>query len=413
MALGWLVYNVITQDSVKLALVSFAGQIPTLLFGIFVGALVDRYDRRLLIILAQLAFLLQGIALVALTLGLPFGVPPPLSTYPVILGLSFVGGVAMCLDQSARVAFVGELVPPQDLSNAVALSSLAFNGARILGPVLAGFVMAESSRRFPAHPAIGEGLCFAFNALTNVAVLVAMIRLGRMSNLLQPAEPRDVKIPVDRSLGGGLRYVRARPHLLALLLFNAVMAVVAIPYLVLMPVYARDGLNGDATVLSHLMASIGLGAILGGTVMASRPNIRGLSTHIGLSGLGFAVCVALAAVARGHLMPCLIMGFAGFFMVMAMIGANTLSQTLTSRHIRGRVLTLFNMASVGMIPIGSLAMGAVAKYTNIRTALLVCAVGTTLALLGFAWRLPQLRRHARETQEYKLALGIEEVISPR
>jgi hypothetical protein len=279
--------------------------------------------------------------------------------------------------------------------------------------VLAGFVVAESGRRFPAHPAFGEGLCFAFNALTNVAVLVAMIRLGRMTSSLQPVEPRDARIPVDRSLWGGLRYVRTRPHLLALLLFNAVMAMVAIPYLVLMPVYARDGLNGDATVLSHLMASIGLGAILGGTVMASRPNIRGLATHIGVSGLGFAVSVALASMARGHLVPCLIMGFAGFFMVMAMIGANTLSQTLTSRDIRGRVLTLFNMASIGMIPIGSLAMGAVAKYTDIRTALIVCAAGTALALLGFSWRLPQLRRHARDSQEYKLAVGIEEVVSPR
>jgi MFS family permease len=153
------------------------------------------------------------------------------------------------------------------------------------------------------------------------------------------------------------------------------------------------------------MASVGLGAILGGTIMAYRPTIRGLATHIGISALGFAVCVGIASKITTTGTACIIMGLAGFFMVMSMIGSNTLAQTLVSRHMRGRVLTLFNMASVGMMPMGSLLMGSIAKYTDIRTALVTCALCTVAALAAFTIWLPGLRRNARKTEEYQVAVG--------
>jgi hypothetical protein len=267
-------------------------------------------------------------------------------------------------------------------------------------------LVAECARRYPAHPALGEGLCFLFNALSNIAVLVAMVRIGRLvPTVLHETHALPHHPAHDRSIWGGFRYLSHRPHLRALLLFNAIMAILAIPYLILMPVYAKSGLGGDVTVLSHLMASVGFGAIMGGTVMARRSSIKGLATHMGISAIGFSLCVALASQVRSPMLANGVMGLAGFFMVMAMIGANTLAQTLTVPAIRGRVLTLFNMASVGLMPVGSLLMGGLAKATDIRTALLVCAVGTGGATVLFARRLPELRRQARKTEEYQSALS--------
>jgi MFS family permease len=405
MAMGWLVYDGLTQDSFKLAMVTFAGQIPTLLFGLIAGILVDRYDRRKLIIAAQWVFLVQGLALVYLTV-MRNAQGGPLITFPMIMALAFLGGMAMCLDQAARVAYVAELVPAKELSNAVALSSLAFNGARIFGPVLAGWLVAQAALYAPSYPALGEGLSFGFNMITNVFVIGILWWLS-FRRLVQPAAHTATASsePLGVKFRQGFLYLRHRTYLLALMLFNGAMAVVAIPYLILMPVYAREGLGGDASTLSHLMASVGVGAILGGVVMASRKSIQGLARHIGFSAFGFSAAVAMAAITTAPLQACLIMMVAGFFMVMAMIGSNTLAQVLTHSQYRGRVLALFNISTVGLMPAGSLLMGYLAKATNIQTAFMACSV-LTLAVIGaFSVRLAGLRTMARQSDEYKAAVG--------
>ncbi|MGI8908615.1 MAG: MFS transporter [Candidatus Sumerlaeaceae bacterium] len=398
-ALNWLVLNVLMASSFQLGVFNFALQVPVLLLGLFAGALVDTVNRHRLLLVTQGLFMVHAVVLAVLTL-LHHGSGAPLLTYPLAVGLAFVSGVLQAFDLPARSAFLLQMVPREDLQNAVALNSLTFNGARVIGPALAGTLLAWFSRAYSDRLGFGEGLCFVMNAVSYIAVLLSLLQMR------VEAPPADRKADYSpRYLLDGIRYVAARPHIAGLLLHLTIMALFGIPYLLLIPVFAREVLHGDASVFGRLMASIGIGALAGGVIMAMRKGVRGLGRHMTASTAAFAICILVFARMDFLWSASLAIGAAGFSMVMAMIGSQTLAQTLVAENVRGRVLSLYTMISVGMLPFGSLISGALAQYFGVRTAFTINGAVCLLTALGFSLTLPRLRAWAHATEEYQQAVA--------
>ncbi len=401
-ALSWLVYNLLTHSSFYLGLLNFALQIPVLLLGLVAGALADRVNRHRLLIITQCLFMTQAVALTILTLThTPDGMP--LITFWSAFSLGLFSGVLQAFDLPARQAFLLEMVPRNEIQNAVALNSLTFNAARIIGPSIAGIFIAQLAEVRPNQRAFGEGICFLLNSLTFFAVLYSLLRMK-----LDPQPPLPA-ITENRMhyLTDGIRYVRTHRHVKALLTHLACMALFGVPYLMVMPVYAREVLHGAANEYGSLMTAVGFGAVIGGIMMTRRKTVKGLGSHMARSVFGFAFTLVILAMNSNYFIALLLLAFAGFFMVMSMIGSQTLVQTILPEDIRGRVMSIYVMISVGFLPFGSLLSGAMADVLGVRTMLIidaaVCAVVTTY----FTWRLPDLRKSALATREYRSAIGIE------
>ena len=320
-ATSWLVYR-LTGSVLLLGLVGFCGQLPTLLLAPFAGVLVDRWDRHRILVVTQLLSLVQSAALAALTLG--GGI-----TVPLVLGLQIAQGIINAFDTPARQAFVVQMVEDRaDLPNAIALNSSMVNGSRIIGPSIGGVVIA----------AVGEGWCFALDAVSYLGVLASLLAM-RVPRV--PAPPRDTKL--GEELRAGFAYVSGFPPVRTALLLLALVSTMGQPYTVLMPAIATETL--------------------------------GLSRTLWLSLLVLPVVGA------------------GFMIEMA--STNTILQTLVEERLRGRVMSFYTMAFLGTAPIGSLLAGVLADRLGAPTAVLVGGVACLLAGLWFATRLPALRALVR------------------
>jgi len=402
-ALSWLVYNLLTQSSFYLGLLNFGSQIPVLLLGLFAGAVADKSNRLKLIKITQILFMLQAIVLTTLTL-LHNEKGWPVITFWSAMGLAVFSGILQAFDLPARQAFLLEMVNKEDLPNAVALNSLTFNTARIIGPSLAGIFIAQFTELQPKLPAFGEGMCFLLNTLTFFAVLYSLFRM-KMPRY-EPPPPAEPGTRM-RYLTDGLRFVRTHSHVKALMGHLMVMALFGIPYLMIIPVYAREVLHGEASVYGSLMTAVGVGAVFGGIIMTRRKSVKGLGSHMSRSLLGFVVMLALLAVNSSMALALVLLAGAGFFMVMAMIGSQTLVQTVLPEDIRGRVMSIYSMISVGFLPFGSLLSGAMAEQFGVRNTLLINVGVCAVATFYYTIRLPELRASAMATSEYRQAVGLE------
>ena len=230
--------------------------------------------------------------------------------------------------------------------------------------------------------------------LSYIAVLLSLSRM----KVAPPATDRKSDYSL-RYLFDGIRYIAGRPHISALMIHLIVMALFGIPYLLVIPIFAKEVLQGDASTFGRLMACVGVGALLGGTLMAMRKTVRGLGKHMAITTAGFSVLIVGFSQTSTLWTSSLLIGAAGFAMVMAMIGSQTLAQTLVSEHIRGRVLSIYTMISVGMLPFGSLISGALAQqlgYELLLSSTVECAM---VAAAVFALNLPRLRTAAYATEE--------------
>jgi len=398
-ALSWLVYNLLTHSSFYLGVLNFALQIPVLLLGLPAGALADSVNRHRLLIFTQVLMMVQSIVLTALTL-IHGADGMPLITVWTALLLAVLAGTFQAFDLPARQAFLLEMVPREDLQNAVALNSLTFNTARIIGPSIAGILIAEFGGFRPNQKAFGEGVCFLLNSCTFIAVLYSLFAMKVTAPT--PVVEQDSRL---QHMLDGLRFVRRRPHVKALLGHLTVMALFGIPYLMIMPVYAREVLHGASTEYGSLMTAVGFRAVIGGIIMTRRASVRGLGTHMSKSVFGFIVVLVLLALNSNYYVALGLLAVAGFFMVMAMIGSQTLVQTILPSDMRGRVMSIYTMISVGFLPFGSLLSGAIAEHWGVRTTLIFNAAILTLATAYYTWRLPELRRIALSTKEYRSAMG--------
>jgi MFS family permease len=371
-AQSWLVYR-LTRSSLLLGSVGFASQIPVFLVAPLGGIVADRHNRHRVVIATQIASMLLAFVLAFLTLA-------DLVRVWQIFVLAALLGVVNAFDIPGRQAFLVDMVGKEDLMNAIALNSSMFNGARIIGPAIAGILVAK----------IGEGWCFFSNAISYVAVIVGL--------LMMRVQPRNYVVasasPIAHIIEG-FRFVRHTAPIRALLLLLGLVSLVAMPYTVLMPVFADRILHGGARGLGILMGATGVGALLGALTLAARTGVRGLARWVAVSCGGFGLSLFLFALSRSFWLSAVLLLPVGFCMMLQMSSSNTLIQAMVPDHLRGRVMAVYSMMFMGMAPFGALLGGALADRVGAPFTVALGALACIGGAITFALHLPKVRTEAR------------------
>jgi MFS family permease len=380
-ATGWLAFRLAgheeRQAALLLGVVSFAGQSPTFFLAPFTGVLVDRWDRHRLLVTCQVLFAVVS----ALLAVLAFSGLTGAGAIALLVLLGLVQGVVNAFDMPTRQAFLVEMVTrKQDLANAIALNSSLVNGARLVGPSLAGVLIALA----------GEGWCFLIDAVSYLAVIAALLAMQ-----VTP-RPRPVHHgPVWRGIGEGFRYAFGFAPIRDLLLLLALVSLAGMPYTVLMPIFAERVLGGGAYALGFLSAASGVGALAGALVLASRRTVLGLGRTIVLGSVVFGVGLVGFGLSSWLWLSLLLMVLTGFALMVQLAASNTILQTIVDEDKRGRVMSFYSMAFLGMVPFGSLLAGALAGYIGAPDTVIAGGLACIAGGLLFALRLPRLRELAR------------------
>jgi len=372
-ALGWYVYR-ITGSKMLLGTLAFTSQIPSLVCAPFAGALADRWDRKKALIAIQSLSCLQALVLAILVTS---GNAPVWS----LLVLSAVLGALNAFDIPFRQAFVSQMIDDKGmLTNAIALNSALFNGARMVGPSVGGVLVA----------AVGEGACFFLNAASYLAVVFALAAI-----VPNPVE-RSPRRKLHKEILEGVRYVARHRPIRDLLLLVSAVGLLGLAYMVLLPVVARDLLHGDARTLGFLMASGGAGSLVSALTLAARKSVRGLMSRIAIAALVSGLGV-IALSQAGHLGLCMVfIAVSGFGFVTCAGGANAVIQTLVDNRYRGRVMSLYTLAFLGTSTFGSLVAGWLADAKGVPYSMTVFGALFLVCAIVFAVRLPGLRADVRE-----------------
>jgi MFS family permease len=368
-ALGWLVLE-LTNSAFAVGLNQALRSLGVLLFTLYAGTVVDRVEKRRLIVWTQLLQMLEALALAVLvwTKGV--------AVWQVMVLAAGVG-VVNAFDIPARQAFIADLVPKDDLMNAIALNSSMFNAARIVGPAVAGVLIG----------AAGIGACFFLNGVSYIAVVAGLLAMR-----LPPFTSRPAAASGWAGFRVGVGFIRRDPRVLALVVLVAAFSVFGFPFLVLMPVVARDVLHTDARGYGALMAAVGIGAMLGalGLAVAGQRVPKGRALLAG--GGAFATVLALFAAARSFGLAALLLALVGCAMIITTALANTMLQTIVPDELRGRVMAFYAFVFVGMAPFGAFLAGLVAEHTSAPVAIAWGGVGCLVAAVLAAWSVPELRR---------------------
>lgn len=372
-AMGWLVYR-LTSSAWALGAVGFAGQIPTFLLAPIAGVLIDRWDRHRVLVLTQILSMIQAALLAFFSL-------TGTITVAHVLALSVMQGIVNAFDTPARQAFVVEMVDArEDLPNAIALNSTLVNGARLIGPSVAGVLIA----------AVGEGYCFAIDAASYVAVIASLL-LMRVPPWARPSDA----LRVSAELAEGVRYVRGSRPILFILLLLALVSLAGMPSSVLMPVFAGSIHGGGPSTLGLLMAASGVGAVTGALWLAARTSVVGLGRTLVASTLVFGAGLVAFSLSRSLWLSLPLMAVTGFGMMVQMAASNTLLQTIVDEDKRGRVMSYYTMAFIGMAPFGSLLAGYFGDRLGAPATVRLGGLATIAGGLLFACKLGELRRAVR------------------
>jgi MFS family permease len=370
-ATSWLVYR-LTKSELLLGVVGFAGQIPSFLLAPVAGVLVDRWNRHRLLVATQALAMAQSLALAALTL------TGAVKIWHVI-ALSAFQGVINAFDMPARQAFVVEMVEKrEDLSNAIALNSSMVNAARLLGPSLAGVIIA----------AVGEGWCFMLDGVSYLAVITSLLLMKLPRSVSEQIEGENL----FRQFREGWNYVVGFRPIRNMLLLLALVSLVGMPYTVLMPVFADEILGGGPYTLGWLMAASGVGALMGALFLAARKTVLGLGKFIPAMAGAFGAGLIAFSFSRALWLSLLLMVVTGLGFMVQMAVSNTLLQTIVEEDKRGRVMSFYTAAVMGTTPFGSLLAGAVATRFGAPHTLLISGICCIAGALWFAKTLPSLRR---------------------
>jgi MFS family permease len=369
-ATSWLVYR-LTGSELLLGVAGFAGQIPTLIITPFAGVLVDRHDRRRILLWTQAASLLQSALLAVLTF-------TDIITVRQIIWLQVVQGIINAFDTPARQAFVSEMVADRrDLPNAIALNSSMVNGTRIIGPSIGGVLIA----------AFGEGWCFAIDAISYVAVIASIVAMQVPARVRHEA----AEMHLLGELHHGWKYVLHSVPIRSALLLVAIISTAGTPYTVLMPAIAAQVFHGGPNTLGLLMSGTGVGALSGALYLAQRESVVGLGRIIMWASAVFGVGLVIFSVTTSLWPAFLVLAIAGCGFMIHLAATNTILQTIVEERLRGRVMSFYTMAFFGTVPIGSLLGGLIAdRYGAPRTVLIsgiVCLAGSA----WFAYKLPAIR----------------------
>ncbi len=371
---AWLIYR-LTGSSLKLGTVGFCSQIPVFIFAPLGGIVADRYNRHRIIIATQATSMVLAGILATLTL------THRVQVWHVFL-LAALMGVVNAFDIPARQAFLSDMVGRDKLMNAIALNSSMFNGARIVGPAVAGILVAS----------IGEGWCFGANSLSYIAVIAGLLM---MKLSYEPREGARDKSPMQDILEG-FRFVKNAKPIRYLLLLLGLVSLVGMPYSVLMPIFADRILHGGARGLGILMGATGVGALAGALTLALKRGLKGISRIISYCALGFGSSLILFSSSRYFWLSAALLIPVGYSMMVQMASSNTLLQSMSPDHLRGRVLAVYSMMFMGMAPFGALFAGAIAERVGAPLTVGIGGVACICGGLLFARNLSTFRDAARK-----------------
>ena len=371
-AQAWLVYRM-TGSSVLLGLVSFAGQIPVFLMAPVGGIVADRFPRRRVVIGTQNAAMLLALVLAALTL------TGAVRIWHIFV-LSALLGVVNAFDIPARQAFFVEMVGREDLINAIALNSSMFNASRIIGPAVAGILVAS----------IGEGWCFFANGVSYIAVIAGLLLMTVEAH--QPATRKGSPLA---DVVEGFRFVMASAPIHHLMIMLGILSVTGMPFAVLMPIFAGQILHGGARGLGILMGASGVGALGGALLLATRESVKGLGRWVAISAGTFGASLIAFAASRSFWVSCALLLPVGFAMMVEMGSSNTLIQTMSPDRLRGRVMSVYSMMFMGMAPFGAVLSGVIAAHWGAPATVAGGGVICMAAAAVFGSRWPGLRTEAR------------------
>jgi MFS family permease len=372
-AMSWLVYRM-TNSVFLLGLIGFTGQFPTVIFGSFAGVYADRLNRRNLLIATQTFAMLQAFLLAFLTL------TGSVAVWHLIV-LSIILGTVNAVDVPVRQSFVIDMVENKnDLGNAIALNSFMFNGARLVGPSIAGLLIAY----------VGEGVCFLVNGISFFAIILALMAMRTTQKVRQQSSDA-----VLHELKEGFQYAAGFAPIRYIILLVGLLSLLSMPYIVLMPVFARDILHGGSHTLGFLMGASGIGALAGALYLASRKSVIGLARLITISTCVFGCGLIAFSVSRYLPLSLCLMLVTGFGMILSMASCNTIVQTVVDEDKRGRVMSFYAIAFVGMAPFGSLIGGSLAHNIGAPLTLTLCGVSSIVGAIFFYKRLPEIRKFVR------------------
>jgi MFS family permease len=369
-AIAWLVYR-ITGSALLLGAVDFAGQLPIFFLTPFAGVIADRYNLKKIMIITQVLFMVQALIMAYLVLT---------NTIQMwqIFALSIFMGLINALDTPVRQAFLVSVVDDRnDLGNAIAMNSAIFNGARLIGPSIAGIAIA----------AMGEGVCFLVNGLSYIAVIIALF----MIKIVVEEHKADGNQDIFRQLKEGIVYAFGFRPIRDVLIIVTVVSLVVFPYMMLMPVFVKDVLNEGAQTMGFLMAASGFGALTAAVYMASRSSLQGFwkTIPVAISILGIGLFAL--SFAKHVLVSMILLYVIGLGLVVFVSTINTLLQTIVEDDKRGRIMSLYGTALLGVTPFGSMLAGVIVNKTGAPVMLMIAGLVCIASAVVFALRLPLLR----------------------
>jgi MFS family permease len=366
---GWLILT-LTNSPFYVGLTAALSSLGVLLFSLYAGVIADRVDKRRVIILMQVAFMIEAFTVSILVF------THVIAVWQVLV-LATTLGIASAFDIPMRQAFIVEMVGKDDLMNAIALNSSLFNGARVIGPAIAGFLIG----------AVGIAWCYFLNGVSYIAVIAGLL-LMRL-----PYNPRP---PKTTSAWTGFRevlaYLRSDRRLRVLMILTAIISVFGFPYIAMMPVFARDVLHRGAAGYGALTSSIGIGAVIGalGIALASA-RIRSRGRLMLVGGTAFGLLLMLFSTSRVLPLSMVLLALAGCAMIVNNSITNTLLQTSAPDHLRGRIMGFYSFVFVGMAPFGAFLFGIVAEHVGVPTTLAAGGAIVALAVTIAGWVEPSIR----------------------
>ncbi len=373
LAMTWLIYR-LSGSAWLLGVAGFASQVGILVLAPFAGLWADRFDRRKLLLATQFAAMVPGFALAALAW------TGAVEIWHVVV-LSSLFGVVMAIEVPVRQTFTPALVPArEDLPSAIAFNALMQNSGRMLGPTIAGVLIAVS----------GEAICFFLNGASKIVAVITLMMI-----VVAPAARATAPSSAWSSLREGIDYTWNSVPLRWLLPVVALVTFMASPYQTLMPIFAAEVFAGGADTLGVLIGAAGLGGIAGMLLLASRKDVRGLLAWIAASAVAAGVALIVFSYSRSFVLSLAMIAVVGLAALMVAMGVSTIIQTIVEDRMRGRVMGLFTVSFMGMFPLGSLAAGAVAEWIGPQHTLAVGGVACVLVSIWLWRRLPKLRGHIR------------------
>lgn len=369
-AMSWLIYS-LTKSPLLMGIIAFTGSLPSIIASPLAGVWIDRVDKHKALILIQSLFLIQALILGILALS------GRIQIWHIIILCMFLG-VTVAIDMPLRQSFAGQLVDnSDDLLNSISLNSSSFNLARFIGPAVAGILISM----------FNEGICFIINAASYIAVIVALLAMKQIN---QKSINTNKKINIINDLKEGINYSFESIQLRTLILYIAFTSFVGMSYTVLMPIFAKEILNGNAQTLGFLMSSAGIGALIGALYLASKKTVTGLAGWIYISSLCFGIGLTTLGIIKHELVSLLTMLLVGFGMVIVIAACNTLIQHFSDEDKRGRVLSMYTIAFMGTAPIGCLFSGAVASKIGTQNTFLIEGLAIIIASFIFRGNLKYL-----------------------